>query len=614
MALWLLAALAGIAAAALQYGVRRAAAARRAAGAAPGARRRDRGRACSLGAPGGRAKPLGTGGRPRCVARAGRAAARLRCVAHGARLGGARWAAAVGCGSATRVRSDAATRTARPIAPRASRAVADRAAGPGRPVVVITDGELDDADALAALPRGSRAIVHAVPRRGPTWRSRRSRRRGALLAGDTVTARVTLGAGGAGAPAGQLELRLDDQLLAIAGRARARAHSPSMRSALRGIAGGDERGARAPRAVPRRWRRRAAERHARRSAWTSSRAPAGGVRLDRARLRRARGGRGASRRYVAPDARVLPRRARAHGARTARSRASTRATCAPRCAMRRVVVLHGDTALFGAPRGATRGALPAASRRPATDEGEWFAAAAPASPLAPRCRRSPFDSLPPSERGAGACRAANGRGCSHGDAGRSRRAPRRCSSAGRRRAGWRCSARPASGAGDSAAGSAPMPTARSSARCSTGWPAGRSDRRAVVPERRRLPRRRAAALAARRARRTAWSIVTLSRRGRAGTRGFDARCGSPTRATVVESPRDRARRVRRAHGGRHDPCSWSMRRASCCRGGPRCGLARRWATQSRGRTARCASWVGCTPSRCCVCARSGCCAERVGLR
>src|SRR5215217_2955402 len=34
------------------------------------------------------------------------------------------------------------------------RAIADRAAGTGRPVVVITDGELDDPEAVAALPRG----------------------------------------------------------------------------------------------------------------------------------------------------------------------------------------------------------------------------------------------------------------------------------------------------------------------------------------------------------------------------------------------------------------------------------------------------------------------------
>jgi hypothetical protein len=59
-----------------------------------------------------------------------------------------------------------------------------------------------------------------------------------------------------------------------------------------------------------------------------------------------------------------------------------------------VVVLHGDTAIFGAPREASRGAL-LLFAPPTTDEGEWFASAAPASPIAPALSALPFDSLPP---------------------------------------------------------------------------------------------------------------------------------------------------------------------------------------------------------------------------
>jgi hypothetical protein len=156
MSLWLLAALAGIVAAALQYGV----------GAlqprvAPLALLRALVAAIVVamlvGAPGGRAKSLA----PEAALdaseswlRAGRGCDAWRMALDSAsRLGG---------GGRLRfgdtLRADA---SGGPPIDRASRfrSVADRAAGSGRPVVVITDGELDDADALSTLPRGSRAIV-----------------------------------------------------------------------------------------------------------------------------------------------------------------------------------------------------------------------------------------------------------------------------------------------------------------------------------------------------------------------------------------------------------------------------------------------------------------------
>jgi hypothetical protein len=59
-----------------------------------------------------------------------------------------------------------------------------------------------------------------------------------------------------------------------------------------------------------------------------------------------------------------------------------------------LAVIHGDTSLFGAPRAATRGSL-LLFAPPATSQGEWYASAAPASPLAPVLASLPFDSLPP---------------------------------------------------------------------------------------------------------------------------------------------------------------------------------------------------------------------------
>ncbi|HUF65954.1 MAG TPA: hypothetical protein VMM17_08255 [Gemmatimonadaceae bacterium] len=58
-----------------------------------------------------------------------------------------------------------------------------------------------------------------------------------------------------------------------------------------------------------------------------------------------------------------------------------------------VVVLHGDTAYFGAPRAAVRGAL--ALIPTPTDDTEWYFAGAPPSPVAPILAALPFDSLPP---------------------------------------------------------------------------------------------------------------------------------------------------------------------------------------------------------------------------
>jgi hypothetical protein len=59
-----------------------------------------------------------------------------------------------------------------------------------------------------------------------------------------------------------------------------------------------------------------------------------------------------------------------------------------------LAVIHGDTALFGAPRTITRGSL-LLFAPPRADEGEWYASAAPPSPLSPALASLPFDSLPP---------------------------------------------------------------------------------------------------------------------------------------------------------------------------------------------------------------------------
>jgi hypothetical protein len=63
-----------------------------------------------------------------------------------------------------------------------------------------------------------------------------------------------------------------------------------------------------------------------------------------------------------------------------------------------VVLLHGDTALFGEPRSAVRGALVLVP--PPADETEWYLRSALPSPLATVLETLPFDSLPPVAVGA----------------------------------------------------------------------------------------------------------------------------------------------------------------------------------------------------------------------
>jgi hypothetical protein len=272
----------------------------------------------------------------------------------------------------------------------ALRPLADRAAGGGRPVVVITDGEVDDGDLIASLPRGSRVIALAcVPRPDVAVTSLEAPR--ALLTGDTVSARVTLVAGGAGGPAGRVELRLDDALLAATDVA---AFGPFAERAidLRGVAGGGERGA-----VLRVVYRGAGDAEPRNdtlalgadvtraaAAVFVSTAPDYDAREAVAALR------GVTSLPTRAYYRVAPGAWRTEGTLARVDEAAVRAAVqgAP------LVVLHGDTSVFGPPRTATRASL-LLFAPPASDEGEWFAAAVPPSPLASTLAALPLDSLPP---------------------------------------------------------------------------------------------------------------------------------------------------------------------------------------------------------------------------
>jgi hypothetical protein len=269
------------------------------------------------------------------------------------------------------------------------RAVADRASGTGRPVVVITDGEPDDAELLSSLPRGSRAIVLPCAPAPDVAVSALDAPR-ALLSGDTLAATVTLVAGGVGGPAGRLELRLDDALVSAADVSSA-APFAERTVVLRGTAGGGERAG-----VLRAVFHGAGDQEPRNDTLALgvdvTRAP-GAVFVSTAPDFDAREAvaalRGVTSLPTRAYYRVAPGAWRTDGALAHVEERVVREAVreAP------MVVLHGDTSVFGPPRDATRGSLLLFA--PPADEGEWFVAAAPASPLAAALSGLPLDSLPP---------------------------------------------------------------------------------------------------------------------------------------------------------------------------------------------------------------------------
>lgn len=270
------------------------------------------------------------------------------------------------------------------------RNVVDAAAGAGRPAVVITDGELDEPEVLTSLPSGSRILV--LPRvSGSDLAVSELEAPHALLAGDTVQAHVTLVAGPAGSGAGSVELRLDDTRLDVVKIPALPPYAERVVS-LRGIAAGVERVA-----VLRAIARAAKDREARNdtlglgvditrapAAVFVSTAPDFDAREAVAALR------GVTSLPTRAFYRVTPRAWRSDAGLEAVDEQTVRDAIrgAP------VVVLHGDTAAFGTPREATRGAL-LLFVEPTTDDGEWFASSAPVSPIAPALGGVAFDSLPP---------------------------------------------------------------------------------------------------------------------------------------------------------------------------------------------------------------------------
>ena len=271
------------------------------------------------------------------------------------------------------------------------RPVVERALGAGHPLVIVTDGEIDDPDAAQVLPPGSRLIVLShQPRRDVAVASIEAPR--AVVSGDTAEIRVGIAAGALGSRPGSLALSLEgtpiaqqafDSLPPFGERVL------SVKVKLESKAGGGPEVLRAVSTAAEDAEHRndtlavAVDVSRAASAVFASTSPDFDARYALAVLRGSLGI--PTRGYW----KVAPGEWRNEGSFSPVPESEVRQALhdAP------VAVIHGDTSAFGDPRRATSG--PLALIVTSSTDGEWYPASAPASPIAPALSGVVWDSLPP---------------------------------------------------------------------------------------------------------------------------------------------------------------------------------------------------------------------------
>lgn len=270
----------------------------------------------------------------------------------------------------------------------------ERALGAGRAVALVTDGRVDDPERLDDLPSGSTIIiVTGGARRDAAVASFAGP--GAAVTGDSVDFTAVIAAGSAGASAGTVDLAIDG--------------APMGTTTIDSMAPFAEREVR----------------------WRVNVGPKSGQRLVRVTVAAAGDGlarndtlhatldvaAGASAVFAstAPDFdaryaldvlrgtlavptrgyyRVAQGQWRVDGSLAAVSEEEVKRSLAEAP----IVVIHGDTAVFGPPRSYARGAL-ALIAPPVARGDEYYPVAAPPSPLMGTYSTMPWDSLPPIEVG-----------------------------------------------------------------------------------------------------------------------------------------------------------------------------------------------------------------------
>lgn len=273
------------------------------------------------------------------------------------------------------------------------RPVVERALASGRAVHVVTDGLLSDADALGALPSGSDVQLIA----GAAAAGRDAAVIGldaprAVVSGDTVEVRVTVAAGAGGAPGGTVHLVLGARALGTLRIDSLSAYAERSLVARAVVPPGEER--RILRAAL-----AASDAEARNDTLAvviETTPAAGAVFVSTSPDFDARDALAVLRGALAISTRGYYRVAngqwRVDGTLAAVSEEEVRRAVvgAP------LLVIHGDTAVFGPPRAVTRGSL--ALVVPVRERGgEWFVTGAPPSPVAASLSGIAWDSLPPLE-------------------------------------------------------------------------------------------------------------------------------------------------------------------------------------------------------------------------
>jgi hypothetical protein len=258
----------------------------------------------------------------------------------------------------------------------------------GRPVVLITDGVLDDPERVARLPRGSRVIIPAAPAVRDLAVAVFDTPGGAL-GGDTISVRVVLRGAAGGTAATTARLTLDDRVIATP---NVGALAPFEERELRfdvpipaqdatrqlafAIAAGD--------AVVRNDSARSELVVSGAAAATFvSTSPDQDARFALAVLRGTR--RGPVRAYW----RVAPGQWRIDGS----LRPVEEAVVRRAVASAPLAVFHGDTAVFGPPRSVARAALVLIAPPPQGEE--YYPTGTGDSPLVAALAGVPWDSLPP---------------------------------------------------------------------------------------------------------------------------------------------------------------------------------------------------------------------------
>ncbi len=277
-------------------------------------------------------------------------------------------------------------------ADRASRveALVEAAMATGRPLVIVTDGRIDDPERVTRLPRGSAVIV--IPGdSAPDAAIALLDAPGGALGGDTIPVRIVAKAGAAGSGVATLELRLDDRVISSSRLPAMNAYEEREVRITVPVPANDATrllAARIVAATP-----DAVTQNDTASAPLVVSGAAAATFISTSPDQDARFAltvlRGTRRGPVQAFWRVARDQWRTDGAMRPVSEAVVRAAAASAP----LLVIHGDTAVFGAPRSLGRGATVLMVPPAAGDD--YYPAGTGDSPLAAGLAGVPWDSLPP---------------------------------------------------------------------------------------------------------------------------------------------------------------------------------------------------------------------------